>query len=640
MKKFAYIALAFVLGVITSCTDKEEVEITRHHTLSYVVNTQSMYDELGITSEVVSNYLSKNYNVGIYTFVYDSDENLVEKISFKESSLGTVPETFKYKEGTYTIVTYETLVGNGYTPSWSGEEKLSTLVFEDNSSKDYHYTLGAVETKVTLIGGDKTETASPAATRHLLTLNIGTQGMYDTFDVRGSFEDIWLSESYNYYVGVMSLVYDNNGQFVDSVSTYIKTFQSVQQKFSLRDGNYTIVTIETLVNGDNNYTSNYWKIDNIQNLSSVVLMNNSGYSDIYWGGVVGTSSCTVSVGNSNQSQAITPSAIGSLVQVTAANFDKSDYSLVGFYTKNAPDGIMLSPNVMEKYYYNNYEKSNYWKARGEIGNLKDYVFSENEGMTIYIIESGSINWLFGCSNESSKNDDGSIKLDDYPRNGSKYTFNDGKIYYAYIRYRGDAKGCDANLGTYDEILTWVANLDPIGVLYVEPYTVWGSSVASVKSFMSDYVPYNNGNIKEENGQYVLTYAGKYEENQIRYWFTTETGGLIYSVVFFDSEKIGEDDLYRAFDEMGYSFVMSGEGYSYYKTKDNKSYVYVSVNNQNYWFVRYFDASSTSASSRVMKQEPSTVAPQQQTSVKSKNYGKTSVVKTLRQCENTMKLYYK
>ena len=158
--------------------------------------------------------------------------------------------------------------------------------------------------------------------------------------------------------------------------------------------------------------------------------------------------------------------------------------------------------------------------------------------------------------------------------------------------------------------------------------------------MSDYVPYNNGNIKEENGQYVLTYAGKYEEYQIRYWFTSETGGLNYSVVFFDSEKVGEDDLYRAFDEMGYSFVMSGDGYSYYKTKDNKSYVYVSMNNQNYWFVRYSDASSTSAPSRVMKQDLPTVAPKQQNGMTSKKIEKANVVKALRQCEDSMKFYFK
>ena len=61
MKKFAYIAIAFVLGVFTSCTDKDDVEIIKHHTLTYIINTQNMYDDLGITAEITSNYLNNNY---------------------------------------------------------------------------------------------------------------------------------------------------------------------------------------------------------------------------------------------------------------------------------------------------------------------------------------------------------------------------------------------------------------------------------------------------------------------------------------------------------------------------------------------------------------------------------------------------
>lgn len=646
MKKIYLPIFAMTMLLLTSCSN-DPIDITttpKIRTLTYVINTQSMYDELGITSELNSHYLNNGYSIGVYTFIYNTDGDLVTTQSTKESSFRTITETFQIEEGSYTIVTHETLVGNGYTPSWSGEGKLSTLTFNDNNSNDYHFIVGTVQNEPVMVkGGDKTETVTPVATRHLLTLNIGTQNMYDNFG-RSSYENVFLSNKYNYYVGVTSLVYDNSGQFVDSVSTYVKTFQSIQQKFSLHEGSYTIVTVETLVDGDNNYKSDYWEIDNIEDLSSVVLMNYTESSVVYWDGVVGTSNCTVSIANSNHSQNVVPSAIGSLVDVTAVNFDKSDYSLVAFFTKNAPDGIMLSPNTIERYYYSNYEQSNFWTGRGYLGYVdKDDSnrLSERESMTIYIVESGSTSWLLGCSKASYLNDDGSIDLDDYPKNASQFTFRDGQIFYAYIRYRGDEKGCDANLGTYNEISKWIEGLDKIidpDALFGEPYTTWGGTVASVKSYMSGYRAYNNGNLEEVSGNYVLTYAGKYKEEQTRYWFTSQTGGLTNAVVFFNAEKVGEDDLSKAFAEMGYIYIDSDDNYSYYFTKDFKSFVYVGLNSQNYWFVNYSNASSGSAPKRAMKKEFSTIAPKEQNAESPRALDKVDIVKQLRQCEKTIKYF--
>lgn len=635
MKKIFLAIFALLTLVVISC-DNDPIDITttpKIRTLTYVINTQSMYDELGITSEITSNYLSKDYTVGVYTFVYDSDENLVTTQSSKESSLGTVTETFQIEEGTYSVVTYVTLVGSGNTPSWTGEDKKSTLTFNDNSSSDFHYILGTIEESIALIGGNTTMTVSPAATRHLLTLNIGTQSMYDTFGVRSSYENV-LSNKYNYYVGVTSLIYDKSGQFVDSASTYVKTFQSIQQKFSLRKGNYTILTVETLVDGDNNYTSS-WKIDNIQDLSSVVLCTESNV--LYWVEIVGTSNCTVSIDNSNHSQDITPTAIGSLIQATAANFDKSDFNFVGFSTKNLPNGYMLSPNAAEKYRYSEYLDPNTYYYRGYFYH-EDESFESVETVTFYIFESGRINWGFGPSTVDSEGHIADFYI--YPWD-AYYTFQDGQFYYAYIRYRGDEKGCDANLGTYDEIKTWVENLEPIvntDALYAEPYTTWGGSVASVKSYMSAYRIMSD--LEKSDDDYVITYYGKYKEDQIRYWFTSQTGGLTNAVVFFDSEKVGEDEILKAFSDMGYELFWSFDSFSWYKTPDGNSDVLFGLNSNNYWYLNYSSASSSLAPKRALKKNLPVFAPKKQSLVKPKIYDKVNIAKQLRQCENMMKLYSK
>ena len=330
MKKFAYITIALVMGVFTSCTNKDEIEITRHHTLSYVVNTQKMYDDLGLTAEITSNYLSNNYKVGVYTFVYDSDENLVDKKSSNESSLGSVSETLKYKEGTYTIVTYETLVGNGYTPSWSGEEKLSTLLFDDNSSNDYHYTLGVVETKVALTGVDKTETVSPAATKALLTYNINTQSVYDEFEVTKDITDNYLRDKAA-AIGLFTYICNSSGDLVDSFEAEQFTMNTASMIRSIAKVNYTIVTVETLVDTENDNQSDSWNIIESEKLSTLKISQEypyMGYPDI-----VGVCTTTANV-NSNISLSAIPKAIGSMVKFHSYNFANSPYLYVGFGTSD------------------------------------------------------------------------------------------------------------------------------------------------------------------------------------------------------------------------------------------------------------------------------------------------------------------
>ena len=161
-------------------------------------------------------------------------------------------------------------------------------------------------------------------------------------------------------MGITSLVYNSNGELVDSVSSYIKTFQNVEQKFKLVEGNYTVVTYETLVDGDNGYISDYWELEGTQNLSTVMLKNNDKEDYILWDGVIGVASKSVSL-SSDKTESLSPSAIGSLLTIEIANFDKSDYDIVMLETKNVPTGYMLSPNSVEKYVYSEYLERNTWQ---------------------------------------------------------------------------------------------------------------------------------------------------------------------------------------------------------------------------------------------------------------------------------------
>ena len=147
-------------------------------------------------------------------------------------------------------------------------------------------------------------------------------------------------------------------------------------------------------------------------------------------------------------------------------------------------------------------------------------------------------------------------------------------------------------------------------------------------------------LEKSDDDYVITYYGKYKEDQIRYWFTSQTGGLTNAVVFFDSEKVGEDEILKAFSDMGYELFWSFDSFSWYKTPDGNSDVLFGLNSNNYWYLNYSSASSSLAPKRALKKNLPVFAPKKQSLVKPKIYDKVNIAKQLRQCENMMKLYSK
>ena len=415
MKKFAYLAFAFVLGVFTSCTDKEEIEITRHHTLNYVVNTQSMYDNLGITSEISSNFLNKGYSIGIYSFVYDSNGNKVSSKSSTCSELGSYTEEFVFEEGSYTIVTFEALVGNGSTPSWNGEDKLATLVFEDKNTSDYHYISGKVQTEVTLNGGNQTVSVTPEATRVLLTLNINLQSMYDEFGITDDLTNNYLRDK-DAPVGLFTYIFNSQGDLVDSVTTQQYSLNNATQIRSLAKGDYTILSIETLVDSSNNLPD-CWRFDDTKKLTTVKM--SQVYSNPTKYEVVGVATATVNL-TGNRELSITNKAIGSIVHFYAFNFENTSYGHICFGTKDILDYYSFNPQLsrIDKF-TEDLSSQKYFISHGSELTPEE---SANSHSTIYLLEC-TIDWRFYLQLETE--DDSWIRLKE-----GKASLEDGKVYYA------------------------------------------------------------------------------------------------------------------------------------------------------------------------------------------------------------------
>lgn len=638
MKKIFLSIFATVL-LLASCTN-DDIDITttpKIRTVTYVVNTQPMYDELGITSEISSNYLSKGYSIGVYTFIYDSNGNKVGSKSFTTSALSSQTEEFKMEEGSYTFVTYETLVGNGNTPSWSGDDKLTTLVFDDKSSSDYHFISGKVQTAVTIKGGDQTASVTPGATQVLLSYNINTQSIYNEFGVATRITDNYLRDKAA-AIGLFTYIYNASGDLVDSVATQQFSLNTASQIRSLAKGNYTIVTVETLVDTDNNNQSDSWSINDSEKLSTLKISQKKaymGYTD-----VVGIYTTTANI-NSNTSLSAIPKAIGSFIRFHSYNIENSPFVYVGFGTSDILDYYSINPQLSRD------SKFVEDLSQSGIFNLRGYLPSEDiiAGYynIIYIVESNIIPKYAAQDEQIAGTSTWSTWIAD------KENLEDGKIYdagfyYLYsedthnyaAKYFGDAIGLAAWKAEYDEYVKTLTN----NTLYEEPYTTWGGTVAAVKSFMSGYQVGNNGNLEESDNYYVLWYRGKYKEAEIDYYFTSPTGGLTDALVFFDASTVGEDDLSKAFTEMGYTLITSGDGYSAYLTKDSNSFVLVQLNKQNYWVLDYFSATSTSAPRRALKKNFQAFAPNRQSAMSFKNYDKVCIVKELRKCEDMMKFYSK
>lgn len=619
-----------------SCTN-DDITITttpKIRTLTNVTNTQAMYDNLGVTSEISTNYLSKGYTIGVYTFIYNSNGEKVTSKSSTSSTLGVNTEEFSLEEGSYTVVTFETLVGNGNTPSWSGDDKLTTLVFEDKSSSDYHFILGKAQTAVTIKGGNQTESISPEATKILLTYNINTQSVYDEFGVAKDITDNYLRDKAA-AIGLFIYIYNSSGDLVDSFEVDQFTMNTASLIRSIEKGNYTIVTVETLVDTENHNQSDSWNIIESEKLSTLkISQENSrmGYPDI-----VGVCTTTANI-NSNISLSAIPKAIGSMVRLHSYNFENSPYLYVGLGTSDMLEYYRLDPQLSrEEKFADDLNQSGYFNLRGYLSTEK---ISAGYYSFIYIVEShiipkyaaqneqqsGTSTWSIWEANEERLEDGKTYDA------GFYYLFSEGTSNYAR-NYFGNATGLAAWKAECDEYVKSLSG----NSLFAEPYTTWGGTVSAVKSFMSGYNVGNNGNLVESGDYYVLWYYGKYKEVEIDYFFTSPTSGLTNAVVFFDAEKIGEDELAKAFTEMGYTFYTSGDGYSAYLTKDNNSFVLLQLNSQNYWVVDYFRASA-SARSHITRKSFLRFAPKRQNGISADSYDKSCVVRNLRQCENMMNFF--
>lgn len=422
-----------------------------------------------------------------------------------------------------------------------------------------------------------------------IDISINTGELYTDLSVSNGVKNL-LGKNSNWNIGVMLLLYDNNGNLIEKSLSTTNTYQTLQASFSdmTSDKKYTIVAIQTLVDTDENNEAIFWDVKEENKLSTLRLDTNS--DQIYWYGAAGVAVKTFTTSEDNTKIALVPEPIGAIVDFGYENFSGSNLVRLGFQLKNVVDGIYLDPNhVGDKLYYEDYNPSGTWGHRGYF--LNDAGLADEDSKDLFIIDMGQQFYCFGVSTSDQWKD---YKFTAYPSTNSSFTFEPGKYYTAYCIYDANTKNLLTYMGLSTGFQSWYNQQQyQAAVLFEEPYINWGGTVSAVKSAMSAYEVGNDTPEYVDGLQaYVIWYYGKYSEDEIDYYFSTSTSGLFRVYVFADAETVGEDQLSALFTSMDYVFVTSNDSEALWRTKDGNAYIQYGMNTQGYWYICYYDPTNS------------------------------------------------
>ncbi len=438
------------------------------------------------------------------------------------------------------------------------------------------------------------------------TYNVNTQPVFDEFNATSTIKNRFLSGEYgNFQIGVYTYIYDINGDLADSRFSYNQTFGSESYEFTLEDGKYTAISIEMLVDKDDNYSSPRFEIKGKDKLSSLEIAYRTFtgtdgktyyYSTSLWYQCIGVSTQTINVERSMSTVTVSPNPIGVIVSCSFFNFNNSTYDYLLLRTKNAPIGRYLDPSKTgdERFKYESYNEGNNVTVREYTH--KD-TMNEEENIDVYLLEEGAdIDCRLGARH--------------YPEgwytNGQLSRLEDGKTYYAGLYYIGGTEGSDLYGGIFDNTNDFNSWYNYAKTLYqpttlstlTEPFTTWGSSVSTVQSNMTGYTleigSAGKAVANSSGSSYHIAYSAKSPVAAIFYYFNSETTGLNESDVFYIKSAISQDKILELLNGR-YTYLLDSDGTYLYMTNDGKSYVML-MELDDYWVVAYLDPASLSSSS--------------------------------------------
>lgn len=422
-------------------------------------------------------------------------------------------------------------------------------------------------------------------------VTVPTTHLYDNFSI-SSYQN-FLGNNDSYHIEVRLFIYDQGGNLVKEESQTSPTFTDLKFPINnLKEGNYKVVALQTMVDANDQLEaddlSEFWTLVNKTKLSDFRV--DTKIHQIYWYGALGMGYGSLEVKNAECKLTMNIEPVGSLLDFDYENMASTSYVESAFFFHKAPDGVNVNSLFShgDRLYYENYNGSNTWSPVGVF--YKSTGLGAEDSKTLFLIGYGQTRVCFGVADATQYSNS---KFSSYPSGGVNYTFEWGKRYQAFTAYNSDTQNFDYFLGTNEEFSSWYQQYKT--KYFAQPTTNWGTTVNNVKSFMNGYTLGNqNGQIIEtEDGNYVLWYKGKYQEEETDYYFSSSTGGLYRAYVFVKQNVISEEDMATYIKNLGYNYVG--------KTSDNKAYVFESadentvvhfgLNDQGVWYVCFFDVNN-------------------------------------------------
>lgn len=422
-------------------------------------------------------------------------------------------------------------------------------------------------------------------------VTVPTTHLYDNFSI-SSYQN-FLGNNDSYHIEVRLFIYDQGENLVKEDSQTSRTFTDFKFPINnLKEGNYKVVALQTMVDDNDQLEvddlSEFWTLVNKTKLSDFRV--DTKIHQIYWYGALGMGYGSLEVKNAESKLTMNIEPVGSLLDFDYENMASTSYVESAFFFHKAPDGVNVNSLFShgDRLYYENYNGSNTWSPVGVF--YKSTGLGAEDSKTLFLIGYGQTRVCFGVADATQYSNS---KFSSYPSGGMNYTFEWGKRYQAFTAYNRDTQNFDYFLGTNEEFSSWYQQYKT--KYFAQPTTNWGTTVNNVKSFMNGYTLGNqNGQIIEtEDGNYVLWYKGKYQEEETDYYFSSSTGGLYRAYVFVKQNVISEEDMATYIKNLGYNYVG--------KTSDNKAYVFESadentvvhfgLNDQGVWYVCFFDVNN-------------------------------------------------
>ena len=414
-----------------------------------------------------------------------------------------------------------------------------------------------------------------------IAFEINTEAIYDEFGITRSIKEQMLRDK-TYAISVTSLIYNENGTLVDSMTTYSYNVNSTRHIYeSIAKGEYTAVFVQTLVLADNNFQPRHYRLEGVENISTLEIKQ---IATPYWYAVIGTTSKEFTL--TDETIQIRPNAIGSIINCNFFDFVNPPFVYVGIGTEETYSSYKLDPSIPdENRYSTDLSESDHFTLLGA-----SEVNEEISGFDIYVLGK-TLTYRFYYQNEEYAG----TNYWNYLNKTNTVQLKAAEQTYIGYAYRGD--GNSGNVydyyGDYNGMADWYTKLEKeetTGDIVPELYLTWGGAVSSVQAAMSDYtmtLGYSGKAILQQDGNYGISYKGKERESQISYFFTSETTGLYEVDVLYSKENVTSEEILNYLNN-NYIYMVDSEGTYMYANKDFTTLIlFFEINGA--WNVGFVDA---------------------------------------------------